>query len=77
MEGRLLLVDDEVAVLDVLSEYFVAQGYDVETAASGEDALRRVRGILGVAVQLGDVDATTRDAMAAAVGAARRALPAA
>jgi DNA-binding response OmpR family regulator len=43
MEGRLLLVDDEAAVLDILSEYFVAQGYDVETATSGEDALERVR----------------------------------
>ena len=43
MEGRLLLVDDELAVLDILSEYFVAQGYDVETATSGEDALKRVR----------------------------------
>jgi DNA-binding response OmpR family regulator len=43
MEGRLLLVDDEAAVLDILSEYFVAQGYDVETATSGEDALQRVR----------------------------------
>lgn len=58
MEERLLLVDDEVAGLDILSEYFVAQGYDV-------------------AVQLGDVDTTTRDAVAAAVGAARRTLPAA
>lgn len=43
MEGRLLLVDDEVAVLDILSEYFVAQGYDVETAINGEEALTLVR----------------------------------
>jgi len=42
MEGRLLLVDDEVAVLDILSEYFVAQGYDVQTATSGEEALKHV-----------------------------------
>jgi DNA-binding NtrC family response regulator len=42
MEGQLLLVDDEVPVLDILSEYFVAQGYDVQTATSGEEALRRV-----------------------------------
>ena len=110
MEGRLLLVDDELAVLDISSEYFVAQGYDVETATSGEDALKRVRDqrpdlvmldvrmpgidgvevlsedvdlarqlelLLGVAVDLGDLDPTTREAVAAAVGAARRTLPAA
>ncbi|HEV8474108.1 MAG TPA: response regulator [Methylomirabilota bacterium] len=39
MQGRLLLVDDEAPVLEVLSEYFVGQGYAVDTAASGEEAL--------------------------------------
>jgi CheY-like chemotaxis protein len=103
MEGRLLLVDDELAVLDILSD-FVAQGHDVETVTSGEGALKRVRDqrpdlvmldvrmpgidsrreqlaelelLLGVAVELGDLDTTTRDAVAATVGAARRTPPAA
>lgn len=41
--GRLLIVDDEAPVLEVLSEYFTAQGYEVETALSGADALAAVR----------------------------------
>jgi two-component system, OmpR family, response regulator MprA len=41
--GRLLIVDDEIPVLEVLSEYFVSQGYVVDTASSGEVALSAVR----------------------------------
>lgn len=37
--GRLLLVDDEPAVLDVLCDYFVSQGHEVETATNGREAL--------------------------------------
>ena len=37
--GRLLLVDDEAPVLEVLNEYFSSQGYAVETASTGADAL--------------------------------------
>lgn len=37
--GRLLLVDDETPVLEVLSEYFSTQGYAVQTASTGADAL--------------------------------------
>jgi len=43
MLGRLLLVDDEAPVLDVLSEYFTTQGYAVETASNGPDALSAAR----------------------------------
>jgi two-component system, response regulator, stage 0 sporulation protein F len=43
MGGRLLLVDDDPAVLDVLSEYFVGQGYKVSVASNGEAALSGVR----------------------------------
>jgi DNA-binding NtrC family response regulator len=35
---RLLIVDDEPLILEVLSEHFKA-GYDVETALNGADAL--------------------------------------
>jgi two-component system response regulator (stage 0 sporulation protein F) len=37
--GRLLIVDDEAAVLEVLSDYFTEQGYTVHTASSGSEAL--------------------------------------
>jgi len=41
--GRILIVDDEQAVREVLSEYFVDQGYDVTTASSGDEALALVQ----------------------------------
>jgi two-component system response regulator (stage 0 sporulation protein F) len=37
--GRILVVDDETSVVDVLSEYFAGQGYTVKTANNGEQAL--------------------------------------
>lgn len=40
--GRILIVDDEAPVLEVLSEYFTTQGYAIETASSGPDALDAV-----------------------------------
>jgi DNA-binding response OmpR family regulator len=41
--GRILIVDDEPPVLDVLSEYFATQGFAVETASSGAEALSAVK----------------------------------
>jgi two-component system response regulator (stage 0 sporulation protein F) len=41
--GRILIVDDEAPVLDVLSEYFATQGYTVETAPNGAEALAAVQ----------------------------------
>lgn len=37
--ARLLIVDDEKPVLDVLSEYFTSQGHVVETAETGAEAI--------------------------------------
>jgi DNA-binding response OmpR family regulator len=37
--GKLLLVDDEKPVLDVLVEYFTTQGHEIETAGDGPSAL--------------------------------------
>ncbi|MBI3635293.1 MAG: response regulator [Candidatus Rokubacteria bacterium] len=37
--GRILIVDDEAPVLEVLSEYFMTQGYAITTAQNGADAL--------------------------------------
>jgi len=41
--GRILIVDDEHSVREVLSEYFSEQGYSVATAGDGEEALALVR----------------------------------
>src|SRR6266516_3211785 len=43
MEGSLLLVDDDPGVLELLHEYFAAQGYKVALASNGEAALSSVR----------------------------------
>ena len=40
---RVLIVDDEQAVCQCLKEFFVARGFVVETAFSGEEALTRLR----------------------------------
>jgi DNA-binding response OmpR family regulator len=42
-EGRLLLVDDEVGYLEVLSKRLTHRGFDVTTASSGEEAIRALR----------------------------------
>ncbi len=40
--GRILIVDDETPVREVLGEYFTAQGYAVEAVGSGNDALAAI-----------------------------------
>ena len=42
--GRILVVDDETPVREVLTEYFSTEGYAVESAGSGAEALSAVRG---------------------------------
>jgi DNA-binding response OmpR family regulator len=42
--GRILVVDDEATVREVLTEYFSTEGYAVESAGSGVEALTAVRG---------------------------------
>src|SRR5918994_4114739 len=37
--GKILVVDDEQSVVEVLSEYFSGQGYTVRTASNGQEAL--------------------------------------
>jgi len=41
--GRILVVDDEAPVREVLAEYFATEGYTVQTAGSGAEALTAVR----------------------------------
>src|SRR5438876_416073 len=38
-QARVLIVDDEPMVLDVLARYLLREGFDVDTAADGEQAL--------------------------------------
>jgi DNA-binding response OmpR family regulator len=42
-EARLLLVDDEIGYLEVLSKRLTHRGFDVTTASSGEEAIRALR----------------------------------
>ena len=42
--GRILIVDDEAPVREVLAEYFATEGYAVEAATSGLEALSAVSG---------------------------------
>lgn len=41
--ARLLIIDDEPAIVQVLSSYLRGRGYDVDTASSGDDALGRLK----------------------------------
>ena len=41
--ARVLVVDDEPSVVEVFKEFLSAQGYELTLAASGEDAVRRLR----------------------------------
>ena len=42
-EGRILVVDDEQHIRDILAETLREAGYTVETAANGEEAVRKLR----------------------------------
>ena len=46
LKGRVLLVDDEPHIRMLISEYLVSEGYVVQTAVDGLDALTKVRGEL-------------------------------
>jgi two-component system response regulator (stage 0 sporulation protein F) len=41
--GRILVVDDEAPIREVLTEYFATEGYAVEAATSGVEALTAIR----------------------------------
>ncbi len=40
--SKILIVDDEIEICDFLKEFFVDRNYDVATASSGEEALRKI-----------------------------------
>lgn len=41
--AKLLVVDDEIAICDFLSNYFTEKGYVVFLATNGEEAIRQAR----------------------------------
>src|SRR5215471_19857593 len=43
MKGRLLVVDDERGIVIALKGLFTKEGYEVETAESGEEAIEKVK----------------------------------
>jgi PAS domain S-box-containing protein len=43
-KGRILVVDDELVVRQLITEVLTADGHEVETTADGKDALRRIKG---------------------------------
>ena len=43
--GRLLVVDDEDNVREIIEEYFTSLGYEVEIARDGAEALRRAAAV--------------------------------
>jgi len=43
--GRVLVVDDEEHVTEIIEEYFTSLGYEVDIAHDGADALRRAAAV--------------------------------
>ena len=41
-ERKILIVDDEPSVLSTLQDILMAEGYEIETASSGQEALRKM-----------------------------------
>jgi CheY-like chemotaxis protein len=43
MSAKILVVDDEPSIVDVLTRFLSREGYNVVTAANGREALEQVR----------------------------------
>ncbi len=62
MIPRILIVDDEIDIVNLLKDYFLLNGYDVLTAVSGQEALRKVEqkpDIILLDINLPDIDGLT------------------
>ena len=42
MNNKILVVDDEEGIITLLKDYFEMNGYEVYTAQSGKDALKKI-----------------------------------
>jgi two-component system NtrC family response regulator len=62
-KGRVLIVDDDIDILESMAEWFVAQDYEVITAARGHEGLRHLQttqiDLVMLDIQLPDVDGLT------------------
>ena len=43
MKSKILFIDDEIGVLDMVSDHFSQRGYDVYTASDGDEGVRLSR----------------------------------
>ncbi|OLN33014.1 response regulator transcription factor [Desulfosporosinus metallidurans] len=43
MEGKIVLVDDDPAILELVRDYLVQEGFDVLTASIGMDGLKLIK----------------------------------
>ena len=62
-KGRILVVEDDHDIADMLKIYFTAQGYDIEVVSRGEDALKRTQQqppqLIVLDINLPDIDGYT------------------
>ena len=59
MAQKILIVDDEQEVLSMLQRYFLLDGYEVITAAGGQEALQKLAGkpdIILLDINMPDID---------------------
>lgn len=62
MTNKILLVDDEKGVVDVMKDYFQLSGYQVMTAYSGTEALKKIQSqpdIILLDINMPDIDGLT------------------
>jgi len=59
-KGKILLVEDETVVRESLRDWFVEDGYDVDVAEDGEEALKKIKGeefgVIVLDLKLPDID---------------------
>ena len=72
MRPVLLVVDDEITIRDTLANLLTKEGYAVETAADGLDALEKLHGGLSPALIVLDLTMPRLDGLAFQKAASRR-----
>lgn len=59
MSKNIMIIDDEIEILNILKRYFMLNGYDVITAAGGQDALGKLNlqpDIILLDINMPDID---------------------
>ncbi|OGC51099.1 hypothetical protein A2982_02415 [candidate division WWE3 bacterium RIFCSPLOWO2_01_FULL_39_13] len=52
---KILIVEDEQSLREIYTEYLKASGYEIISAADGQEALEKAKGIAGIDIILLDV----------------------